>query len=393
MPTTIGNAGQIYDTASGRIVGFLDRLGRESYVPAMLTAFSATERTEVLSRAAGDPVRAAFLLMVESPSANGTPALSTLFSGRAGQSQRVMLIDQGPAMNVMPVNSGLVPVAWAASQAVSLTNYRTPTNWDGRYIYRVTTAGTNAASEPTWSTTLAGTTTSGTAVYTTEKGPYYTHASGVQMVRSLASTQTGQASVWQVPASPAGTWNMQTQSVILHLRPGYDWNASGQAAASPIFSNSASGTGPGIRLLATGGSLQDIRVQVRDATNNVLSGNMGLGFARKPMDGTIRSVVLMVDGPTKIMYFYIDGLPVLQADMFDGNNLTPNGMNLATITGSTAGSTWTVGGDPGAAASFEFGFSHADITVLNSGLPVNLTNIAQWYARGGQGVLPQSLVQ
>ena len=55
--------------------------------------------------------------------------------------------------------------AWAASTAYTLGNYRRPTTANSLY-YEVTTAGTSAASEPTWPTTIGTTVTDGTVVWT-----------------------------------------------------------------------------------------------------------------------------------------------------------------------------------------------------------------------------------
>jgi hypothetical protein len=60
--------------------------------------------------------------------------------------------------------------AWAATTAYVLTNRRRPTVVNNLY-YEVTTAGTSAASEPTWPTTINTTVTDGTVVWTC-KGYY-----------------------------------------------------------------------------------------------------------------------------------------------------------------------------------------------------------------------------
>jgi len=60
--------------------------------------------------------------------------------------------------------------AWTASTAYVLTNRRRPTTVNNLY-YEVTTAGTSAATEPTWPTTVGTTVTDGTVVWTC-KGYY-----------------------------------------------------------------------------------------------------------------------------------------------------------------------------------------------------------------------------
>lgn len=57
--------------------------------------------------------------------------------------------------------------AWASGQTLALRDRTTPVTQNG-YWYRVTTAGTSGTSEPTWGTTIGGTTSAsgGTAVWT-----------------------------------------------------------------------------------------------------------------------------------------------------------------------------------------------------------------------------------
>lgn len=57
------------------------------------------------------------------------------------------------------------PGTWAASTAYTLGQFRIPTVANG-YRYEITTAGTSAATQPTWPTTIGATVTDGTAVWT-----------------------------------------------------------------------------------------------------------------------------------------------------------------------------------------------------------------------------------
>lgn len=57
------------------------------------------------------------------------------------------------------------PAAWVASTAYALNDAARPTVRNG-FVYQVTTAGTSAASEPTWPTTAGNTVTDGTVVWT-----------------------------------------------------------------------------------------------------------------------------------------------------------------------------------------------------------------------------------
>lgn len=328
------------------------------------------------------------------PTSLAVPATSTAMAVRASQASYGNLIDQGPNANVLTLSSVLFPVAWLANAAVTLNSYRTKPAADG-LLYKCTTAGTNGATEPTWNTTIGGTTTSGTAVYTTEKGPYFVDASGVKLFRPLASTQVGAQAAFPLPAA-AMPWDMALgDSLILNLRIKYDYAASGQAAAMPILSNrELTGTNRGIRIVATGATFNDLRFNVRDSNGvSLLSDDFSAAYSRKPVDGTERNVCMMIDGVLKMMFVYIDGVAVTQADMFSGASLCPNGMNLATLTGSTQGGALTIGGDPLATTSYECAFKSIDaVPLLRRGLPANIQNVASWYARGGEGLLPQALL-
>lgn len=66
------------------------------------------------------------------------------------------LVDQNPA--------------WLATTAKSLEDLNVPTTRNG-YYYECTTAGTTGGSEPTWSTTIGGTTVDGSVTWTTREIP------------------------------------------------------------------------------------------------------------------------------------------------------------------------------------------------------------------------------
>ncbi len=319
-----------------------------------------------------------------------TPATGYALALRASQASNGNLIDQSPTGNVLTTNAGLFPVSWAPSSAVALNSYRTPTNLNG-FIYKATAGGTNAASEPTWPTTVGGTVTSNTVTYTCEKGPFFNDTSGTRIVRTLASSQTGQASTFSLPQS-AFTWDMANgQSLIINLRLKYNYTASGQANVSPILSTrETTGTNRGLQVFATGSGFDDLRFLLRGSTTEVLSDDMSLTFTRKPLDGSERNVCMMIDGILKIMYVYIDGVGLVNADMSAGVNC-PNGMNLAAVTGSTQGGALTIGANPLATSSIETGYKAIDVVVRPGGLPANIQNIASWFSRGGEALLPESL--
>lgn len=105
------------------------------------------------------------------------PAIQGLFNGEID-------FDTAP-IYAMLLNSAFVPdqdkgrykgtAPWAASTAYVLNDVRRPTAANGR-LYRVTTAGTSAATEPVWPTTAGATVTDGTVVWTedgTRDIPYY----------------------------------------------------------------------------------------------------------------------------------------------------------------------------------------------------------------------------
>lgn len=185
---------------------------------------------------------------------------------------------------------------------------------------------------------------------------------------------------------------MATDSFMLNLRIKQDWNASGQAAAAPIFSTSLNGTGPGVRVRATGSTLQDARIEFVSGSGSILSGDTSAGYPFKPFDGTERNLFVAYDAPTKIAYCGVGGAFLTQSDMFNGGALCPNGMNLVTLTGSKVCGLPTIGGDPGSATSYECAFKTIDYIVLSgTGLPANIQNVASFFARGGEALLPQSM--
>ncbi|MBI5523373.1 MAG: hypothetical protein HY910_12150 [Desulfarculus sp.] len=69
--------------------------------------------------------------------------------------------------------NGLVKTRWAASTAYALNDLRIPSVPNGHY-YKCTTAGTSAASAPTWNTGSGGTTSDGGVVWT-EQGVSFKH--------------------------------------------------------------------------------------------------------------------------------------------------------------------------------------------------------------------------
>lgn len=60
---------------------------------------------------------------------------------------------------------GVDPAAWVASTAYSLNDAARPTTRNG-FVYQVTTAGTSAATQPTWPTTAGNTVVDGSVTWT-----------------------------------------------------------------------------------------------------------------------------------------------------------------------------------------------------------------------------------
>lgn len=64
------------------------------------------------------------------------------------------------------------PTAWTATTALTLGALRRRVTGSGLLIFRITTAGTTGASEPTWPTTVGGTVVDGTATWTAQLRDY-----------------------------------------------------------------------------------------------------------------------------------------------------------------------------------------------------------------------------
>lgn len=109
---------------------------------------------------------------------------------------------------------------WQASKAVALNAVYLPTTPNGRK-YKVTTAGTTGASEPTWPTTPGGTVTSGTAVFT-EYGPTVIGQAGLTKSNVHAKTFK---------------WPLGSQQSSINQAKGTFYAAKDDYAATPIEVN------------------------------------------------------------------------------------------------------------------------------------------------------------
>jgi hypothetical protein len=94
---------------------------------------------------------------------------------------------------------------WTASAATTLNNFYLPTAGSVNFDYQCTTAGTNAASEPTWPTVAGQTVTSGTSVYTAvtkqvkqdANGAYFT-AAGSTSAAAATSLNTEDSVTYRI---------------------------------------------------------------------------------------------------------------------------------------------------------------------------------------------------
>lgn len=310
---------------------------------------------------------------------------------RGGQTGYGSFIDQSSNANDATINTALFPPAWTASTALALGVYKSPTTLNGN-LYRVTTAGTTGGTQPTWPTTIGGTVVDGTVTWTCEKGPWYINATtGLRHFRSIGSAQLGVTGAF---AMPAIDWDMAAgDSLIINIHGAFDFSAADEAA---VITN-RSGSGNGFSILATGtaATFKDFKIFVKGGSVEIGSGHVASSFSRKPLNGSEHTTTIMIDGKTKIMYCYGDGIAYTQAEMFNGSNICPHNRDLSTITASTLSTeAITIGGVTGAALSYELGMMYFDVLVLkNRSLPADIQGIANWFHQRGLGLIPYGTVQ
>lgn len=321
---------------------------------------------------------------------------------RAPQTGNGSPLDQSGKLRDPAVNAVLFPPTWQAGTAYSLGAYRSPTSPTG-VLYKCTTAGTSGASEPTWTTTLGATVSDGTAVWTAELGPWPTSASGYRHLAALQQASLPGAGSYDLGAV---TWDLaNNDSFILRIRQA--WHADNDSRnnlseTSVMGSRHASTNRRGIQVLGTGGNYCDLKFFVSDGTNTVGSGHVGDGqagrpnFSRKPLDGNVRETCFMVDGVTKTMFCFGDGVAYSQAEMYGAGELTPHNRSLSAVTGSTQSpNNFLIGGIPGSGTTADFGLIMFDLIVLRGrALPANIQAVADFFnQRGASGaLLPASLL-
>lgn len=338
---------------------------------------------------------------------------------RSAQAGNGPLIDQTVNMRDAAPNTYVFPSGWTASQAVALGAYRSPTNPNaaafaaGLPLYKCTTAGNTGTTEPNWNTTIGGTTADnaggGTAVWTAEKGPWYTDTGGVRQFRSLLDTQLGSTTA-ELGAYNLGVlpWDLANgDSLIISITSLQNYtsgptNFNETAVAGNRIAGSASA---GISLIATGQtSFNDLRLRISDGTTtrNIAHLDSGGVAQNRPGDGSRRTTTVCIDGKTKRAYLLADGQPRTAPNNYAGvsaTDLVGWDADISAITGSTSAGTrpFVFGTQPNSDGSinsttYEFGASRLDILVLpNRGLP-ELGPIASWFHNRGEGLLPSSLL-
>lgn len=116
-------------------------------------------------------------------------------------------------------NGGVPMLQWAASTAFALGAYVLPSAQTG-LIYKVTTAGTTAASEPAWPTTAGATVTSGTATFTAQEpleATWHPLTQGVDAGR-YSSTDRAMPDCFDVRGQYLELWAPPDQTYVVYLR-------------------------------------------------------------------------------------------------------------------------------------------------------------------------------
>lgn len=129
---------------------------------------------------------------------------------------------------------------WTLSTAVGTTVYMVPTVGNG-HLYKCTTAGTTAGTEPTWPLTAGGTVTDGTAVWTEqttamETGTFPAEISGgayarVPITASLANFAGTQGAGTTV-ASTGNSGVTSNNAAVTWPTPTADWTPAGGIGAA-----------------------------------------------------------------------------------------------------------------------------------------------------------------
>lgn len=137
----------------------------------------------------------------------------------------------GGLKSAIYISLHLIKGLWTASTAISLNEYVVPVTHNGR-VYKCTTAGTTAGTEPTWPTTAGGTVADGTVVWTEQT----TAMEGGTLPPEPAVGAYGRAlynpsdANWADPVS--GDGHTQNLAAISFTTPTADWGTVGVYASN-----------------------------------------------------------------------------------------------------------------------------------------------------------------
>ena len=125
---------------------------------------------------------------------------------------------------------------WLASTAYTVGQYAVPTTSNGR-LYRVTTAGTSGATQPTWPTTAGGTVTDGTVVWTEQTtalvggtNPTEVTATGygrATLAASLGGLAGSQGAASTTASTGQAGFSTSNNTVVTWSAPTANWGTTG----------------------------------------------------------------------------------------------------------------------------------------------------------------------
>lgn len=152
---------------------------------------SIVDTDTIITASAGEPTTNGYTRQLIERSSTGWPTLA-LDAGDYQATASTETFSAGGSWG--PVYCAYITTAksngtvWAASTAYSLNAFARPTTFAG-YVYEATTAGTSGTAEPTWNTTIGGTTTDGTVTWTTRLAKLISYTA-LSTGRTLAAGET-----------------------------------------------------------------------------------------------------------------------------------------------------------------------------------------------------------
>lgn len=181
--------------------------------------------------------------VVAGTTAAAAPAFSTVLGDTTVDGTVTWRTHQvGGLKSAIYISLHLIRGLWAASTAYALNDYAVPVTHNGR-VYKVTTAGTSGATEPTWPTTAGGTVADGTVVWTEqttamEGGTLPPEPAVGAYARALYNPSDAN---WADPVS--GDGHTQNLAAISFTTPTADWGTVGVYASNDAL------TGGTVRLV------------------------------------------------------------------------------------------------------------------------------------------------